>query len=285
MPPASQTVPTPLPPSLTPTGQRRGGSINTGTGPAGLPPPLSSQRGLPNTSAPPPGAAKPAAGGDPPTANDHAAPSSALKAHQPGGSSAPHVVPAPKLAPGGDPFWDDEGSPIPPLSYGMRCGSLHEMILAKCTVATESSPARGHMPEAIYQTNLASPGPGWVFIRTAAGFIPVQSPAPAGLKTRELQGKSYAGRPGQQSAYDEDLRSGAAATRKLMTPSEDLNSRMDVDENFDYLNLDESLGRRPNQHNDDEDDDPYADLPEHPPARLLDHPPNHPANRRRPPRK
>ncbi|KIO17882.1 hypothetical protein M407DRAFT_84531 [Tulasnella calospora MUT 4182] len=72
-----------------------------------------------------------------------------------------------------------------------------------------------------------------------------------------------------------------------MARTQNPNSRLDEDDDFDYLNPDETLVRRQGHDKYDEDEDPYDELPEHPPGHLPDHPPSsnlpdHPPNRRPP---
>ncbi|KAG8970932.1 hypothetical protein FRC05_011606 [Tulasnella sp. 425] len=152
------------------------------------PPPLSaSNRGLPSTPKPASTSANPTPGGDPqstplppspgpapPSKSSSTYPSAAqekaqlaaanrgaLNSPQSGGSNAPQVVPAPKVMPGA--FTDAESSAPPPPSYG------------------ESGAAGGHVPQAVYQSNLASPGPGHFYFQTQGGFVPLPNPPPPGI--------------------------------------------------------------------------------------------------------
>ncbi|KAG8893168.1 hypothetical protein FRC00_010912, partial [Tulasnella sp. 408] len=87
------------------------------------------------------------------------------------------------------------------------------------------------------------------------------------------------GHPGDPlgANHDEDLRSSAAAAHDYVSRSRDLDDRLDEDEDDNFLVPDQGLVRKQerNQYDedDDEDYDPYADLPEHPPGHLPDHPP------------
>ncbi|KAG8945929.1 hypothetical protein FRC04_012181 [Tulasnella sp. 424] len=84
-----------------------------------------------------------------------------LKSPQSGGSNAPQVVPAPKVMPGA--FADAGSSAPPPPSSG------------------ESGAAGGQVPQAVYQSNLKSPGPGQFYAQTQGGFIPLPNPPPPGI--------------------------------------------------------------------------------------------------------
>ncbi|KIO31488.1 hypothetical protein M407DRAFT_219873 [Tulasnella calospora MUT 4182] len=151
--------------------ERRGGSINTGTEPAVPPPlPLSWQRGLPNTPAPSPGAAKPAAGGDP-----QSTPLPPSSAPTPASKSGPTYLSAAQEK--ARPAANDQAAPSSALNA----------------------------PQGFYQTNLPSPGPGNFFVQTPAGFVPIQSSAQASITPFVLgvDGKLYPAQATLSGGHDQ----------------------------------------------------------------------------------
>ncbi|KIO31487.1 hypothetical protein M407DRAFT_5090 [Tulasnella calospora MUT 4182] len=100
------------------------------------------------------------------------------------------------------------------------------------------------------------------FDKGATGY-PNQTNSGGNKKATRQSSSPVTGHAGDPSEcdYDQDLRTSAVVARKFMGH---LSSRMDEDDDFDYLNPDELLGRRQEQDKYDEDED--ADLPEHPPG-------------------
>ncbi|KAG8913355.1 hypothetical protein FRC00_002557 [Tulasnella sp. 408] len=64
------------------------------------------------------------------------------------------------------------------------------------------------------------------------------------------------------------------ATSGFIKRNKDLNSRMNEDNDFEYLNPDKTLARRQGQEEYDGDDDPWADPPEQPSPHIPDFPPD-----------
>ncbi|KAG8993593.1 hypothetical protein FRB90_000655, partial [Tulasnella sp. 427] len=73
----------------------------------------------------------------------------------------------------------------------------------------------------------------------------------------------------ENADQDDDFRSNAAAARQFVKSSKSINSRLDEDDDFEFLKSDEGLARRQgNDRFDEEDDEEESedDLPDHPPG-------------------